>query len=99
MVKEEEYFVHNSSVIDQPCVIGSGTRIWHFSHIMKDAVIGRNCNIGQNVFIDSGVIVGDGVKIQNNVSLYKGVVCEDDVFSRAFGGAYQCYKPSQSYPP
>lgn len=75
-----EYFVHESSYIDQPCCIGKGTKIWHFSHIMKDAQIGQFCNIGQNVFIASGVIIGDNVKIQNNVSLYTGVICEDDVF-------------------
>jgi UDP-2-acetamido-3-amino-2,3-dideoxy-glucuronate N-acetyltransferase len=71
---------HPSAVIDPPCEIGAGTRIWHFSHVMPGARIGRGCNIGQNVFIGSGVTVGDGVKIQNNVSLYDGVVVEDDVF-------------------
>ncbi|MCX7925961.1 MAG: N-acetyltransferase [Fimbriimonadales bacterium] len=67
-------------MIDHPCEIGEGTRIWHFSHVMPHAKIGNNCNIGQNVFIASGVVVGDNVKIQNNVSLYTGVVLEDDVF-------------------
>ncbi len=74
------YFAHETAVIDQPCEIGEGTRIWHFSHVMQNARIGKNCNIGQNVFIASGVVVGDNVKIQNNVSLYTGVVLEDDVF-------------------
>ncbi len=76
----EKYFVHESSYIDEPCVIGEGTKIWHFSHIMQDCVIGRNCNIGQNVVISPGVVLGDNVKIQNNVSIYTGVICEDDVF-------------------
>ena len=71
---------HISAVIDEGAIIGEGTNIWHFCHVMPDAVIGENCNIGQNVFIDNGVIIGNGVKIQNNVSVYNGVVCEDDVF-------------------
>jgi len=77
---EKEYFVHESSYVDEPCEIGIGTKIWHFSHIMKDCKIGRNCNIGQNVVISPSVILGNNVKIQNNVSVYTGVVCEDDVF-------------------
>jgi len=74
------YVAHETAVIDEPCEIGEGTRIWHFSHIMQRAKIGRNCTIGQNVFIASDVIVGDHVKIQNNVSLYTGVILEDEVF-------------------
>lgn len=74
------YFAHETAVIDEPCEIGKGTHIWHFSHIMPHAKIGDNCNIGQNVFVGSGVVVGNNVKIQNNVSLYTGVVLEDDVF-------------------
>lgn len=74
------YFVHESSYIDQPCDIGEGTKIWHFSHVMTGAVIGRGCNIGQNVLVSSGVQVGNNVKIQNNVALYTGVALEDDVF-------------------
>lgn len=77
---EKDYFVHESSYIDDGCNIGEGTKIWHFSHIMKDCTIGKKCNIGQNVVISPGVILGDGVKIQNNVSVYTGVVCEDGVF-------------------
>lgn len=77
---EKEYFVHESSYVDEPCIIGKGTKIWHFSHIMKESVIGDNCNLGQNVVISPGVKLGNGVKIQNNVSVYTGVVCEDDVF-------------------
>jgi UDP-2-acetamido-3-amino-2,3-dideoxy-glucuronate N-acetyltransferase len=76
----EEYYVHPSAYIDQPCSIGSGTRIWHFCHVMKDARIGKKCILGQNVHIANGVIVGNNVKIQNNVSLYTGVELEDDVF-------------------
>ena len=75
-----DLFVHESSVIDDGANIGSGTKIWHFSHIMKDSVIGKNCNIGQNVVISSKVVLGNNVKVQNNVSVYSGVVCEDDVF-------------------
>ena len=75
-----DYFVHESAYVDQPCEIGAGTRIWHFSHIMAGAVIGRGCNLGQNVFVGAGVVVGDNVKVQNNVSLYDGVTLEDDVF-------------------
>ncbi|WP_211277198.1 acyltransferase [Thermoflavifilum aggregans] len=72
--------IHPTAVVDKGCVIGEGTRIWHFSHLMAGAHIGSSCHIGQNVFIASGVIVGNGVKIQNNVSLYTGVIIEDDVF-------------------
>jgi UDP-2-acetamido-3-amino-2,3-dideoxy-glucuronate N-acetyltransferase len=77
---ERNYFVHSSSVIDDGAVIGEGTRIWHFSHIMPQAVIGKNCNLGQNAFIDNNVKIGNDVKIQNNVSLYNGVEVEDEVF-------------------
>lgn len=75
-----EYQAHETAVIDEGCQIGAGTRIWHFSHIMPDCVIGKRCNIGQNVVISPGVVLGNNVKIQNNVSVYTGVVCEDDVF-------------------
>lgn len=77
---DKNYFVHESSYVDEPCSVGEGTKIWHFSHIMKDCTIGRNCNIGQNVVISPGVVLGNNVKIQNNVSVYTGVECEDDVF-------------------
>ena len=76
----KEYFVHESSYVDEPCIIGAGTKIWHFSHIMKDCEIGQNCNIGQNVVISPSVKLGNNVKIQNNVSVYTGVICEDNVF-------------------
>lgn len=77
---EKEFFAHETSVIDEGCTIGRGTKIWHFSHIMKDAVIGERCNLGQNVVVSPGVILGNNVKVQNNVSIYTGVICEDDVF-------------------
>lgn len=80
MEKELDYFVHQTACIDEGAVIGEGTKIWHFSHIMTGAVIGKSCNIGQNVVISPEVILGNNVKIQNNVSVYTGVVCEDDVF-------------------
>ena len=76
----KEYFAHPTAVIDDGCKIGKGTRIWHFSHIMPDCVIGENCNIGQNCVISPEVILGNNVKIQNNVSIYTGVTCGDDVF-------------------
>lgn len=74
------YFKHESAYVDEPCKIGAGTKIWHFSHIMKGARIGRGCNLGQNVCISPDVVIGDNVKIQNNVSVYTGTVVEDDVF-------------------
>jgi UDP-2-acetamido-3-amino-2,3-dideoxy-glucuronate N-acetyltransferase len=74
------YFQHETAIIDSGCAIGKGTKIWHFSHIMSNSIIGEECNIGQNVVISPGVILGRNVKIQNNVSLYTGVICEDDVF-------------------
>ncbi len=75
-----EFSAHPTAVIDPGCTIGKGTRIWHFSHIMSDCVLGENCNIGQNVVVSPGVILGNNVKVQNNVSIYTGVICEDDVF-------------------
>lgn len=75
-----EYFVHESSYIDDGCTIGKGTKIWHFSHIMSNSTLGENCNIGQNVVISPHVKLGKNVKVQNNVSIYTGVTCEDDVF-------------------
>ncbi len=76
----KQYFVHESSYVDEGCEIGESTKIWHFSHIMPNCKIGKNCNIGQNVVISPEVVIGNNVKIQNNVSVYTGVVCEDDVF-------------------
>ena len=74
------YFSHPTAVIDTDCVIGDGTKIWHFSHIMSGSEIGKNCNLGQNVVVSPGVVLGNNVKVQNNVSIYTGVTCEDDVF-------------------
>ncbi len=75
-----EYFAHETTVIDEGCQIGKGTKIWHFSHVMPDCTIGENCNIGQNVVVSPDVVLGNNVKVQNNVSIYTGVICEDDVF-------------------
>jgi len=77
---EKEYFAHETAVIDDGCIIGKGTKIWHFSHIMTGSELGEKCNIGQNVVVSPGVKLGRNVKVQNNVSLYTGVICEDDVF-------------------
>lgn len=77
---KNDYFKHESSYVDYDVEIGEGTKIWHFSHIMTGAVIGRKCNIGQNCVISPGVVIGNGVKIQNNVSVYTGVICEDYTF-------------------
>lgn len=74
------FFVHETAIIDEGCIIGNGVKIWHFSHIMPQCVIGENCNIGQNVVVSPEVILGKNVKVQNNVSIYTGVICEDDVF-------------------
>ncbi len=79
-VGSQGFFAHHSAEIDEGCTINSGTKIWHFSHVLSDTKIGANCNIGQNVVIGPGVTIGDGCKIQNNVSVYKGVHLEDDVF-------------------
>ena len=77
---EKEYFAHETAVIDEGCSIGKGSRIWHFTHVMTNAVLGENCNLGQNVLVSSDVVLGKNVKVQNNVSIYTGVICEDDVF-------------------
>ncbi|MEW7291001.1 acyltransferase [Aquimarina sp. 2304DJ70-9] len=74
------FFVHQTAVIDKGCKIGDDTKIWHFSHIMPNSIIGKSCNIGQNVVISPDVILGNNVKVQNNVSIYTGVTCDDDVF-------------------
>ena len=75
-----DFFAHETAVIDQGVEIGTGTKIWHFSHIMTGSVIGENCNLGQNVVVSPEVTLGNNVKVQNNVSIYTGVICEDDVF-------------------
>lgn len=74
------FFAHHSAIIDADAIVGEGTKIWHFSHIMHGAKIGLGCNIGQNVVVSPMVVLGNNVKIQNNVSVYTGVICEDDVF-------------------
>jgi len=75
-----EYYAHETALIDEGCVIGKGSKIWHFSHIMGDSNLGENCNLGQNVVVSPGVVLGNNVKVQNNVSIYTGVICEDNVF-------------------
>ncbi len=80
MGEARSYFAHETAVIDEPCHIGAGTRIWHFSHVLRDSRIGERCNIGQNVVIGPQVTIGDRCKIQNNVSIYQGVILEDGVF-------------------
>jgi UDP-2-acetamido-3-amino-2,3-dideoxy-glucuronate N-acetyltransferase len=79
-MEERKYFVHESAIVDEGCVIGSGTKIWHFSHVMPGCQIGERCNIGQNVVVSPDVVLGNNVKVQNNVSIYTGVTCDDDVF-------------------
>lgn len=76
----QNYFAHETAVIDKNAVIGQGTKIWHFTHIMSDCEIGEHCNLGQNVVVSPGVKLGNNVKVQNNVSIYTGVICEEDVF-------------------
>lgn len=75
-----DYFAHETAIVDDGCEIGKGTKIWHFSHVMPNCVIGESCNIGQNVVISPEVVLGNNVKVQNNVSIYTGVTCDDDVF-------------------
>ena len=79
-LKPEHFFSHETAVIDEGCKIGKDTKIWHFSHIMPNCIIGERCNIGQNVVISPEVVLGSNVKVQNNVSIYTGVTCDDDVF-------------------
>jgi UDP-2-acetamido-3-amino-2,3-dideoxy-glucuronate N-acetyltransferase len=76
----KDFYAHESAIVDEGCIIGAGTKIWHFSHIMMNCAIGDKCNIGQNVVVSPGVVLGKNVKIQNNVSVYSGVICDDDVF-------------------
>jgi len=77
---EKKYFKHESAYVDEPSDIGEGTKIWHFSHVMKNAKIGNNCIFGQNVNVDGDVLIGNVVKVQNNVSIYTGTIIEDYVF-------------------
>ena len=78
--KKKDYFVHESSYIEKKVSIGSGTKVWHFSHILSGSSIGKNCRIGQNVVVGPDAAIGNNVKIQNNVSVYEGITLEDDVF-------------------
>lgn len=80
MSTNNDYFVHESAYVDQPCQIGKGTKIWHFCHVMPNTVIGEGCIFGQNVLVANDVKIGNNVKVQNNVAIYTGVECEDDVF-------------------
>ena len=77
---DQEYYAHETAVIDEGAIIGKNTKIWHFCHVMNGAKLGEGCILGQNVFVASDVVLGNNVKVQNNVSLYTGVICEDDVF-------------------
>jgi UDP-2-acetamido-3-amino-2,3-dideoxy-glucuronate N-acetyltransferase len=79
-MSDKAYFVHPTAIIDEPCQIGAGTKIWHFCHITSGARLGERCNLGQNVFVAGDVVIGSNCKIQNNVSVYAGVTLEDDVF-------------------
>ena len=80
MNRKNNFFAHDTALVDEGCLIGTDTKIWHFSHIMNRAILGERCNIGQNVVVSPDVILGNNVKVQNNVSIYTGVICEDDVF-------------------
>ncbi len=79
-MNDKNFFLHKTSIVDKNVQIGSGTKIWHFSHVQSDVQIGKNCSLGQNVNVGNSVIIGNGVKIQNNVSIYEGVELEDYVF-------------------
>ena len=79
-MNENDFFIHETSIVEEPYQIGKGTKIWHFSHLMPDVIIGNDCVIGQNVFMGKGVKTGNNVKIENNVSVFEGVILEDDVF-------------------
>ncbi|MBA7478063.1 UDP-2-acetamido-3-amino-2,3-dideoxy-D-glucuronate N-acetyltransferase [subsurface metagenome] len=96
--EKKDYFVHESAYVDEPVQIGKGTKIWHFSHIMKGAQIGENCKIGQNVYIDTNVKIGNNVKIQNNVSVYKNVILEDSVFCGPSMVFINVFNPRSDYP-
>jgi UDP-2-acetamido-3-amino-2,3-dideoxy-glucuronate N-acetyltransferase len=76
----QDYYAHPTAIIDEGCNIGSGTKIWHFAHVMPNCSLGENCNLGQNVVVSPQVVLGNNVKVQNNVSIYTGVICDDDVF-------------------
>lgn len=79
-MNNQNFYAHNTAIIDDGAKIGTNSKIWHFCHVMGDSKIGENCSLGQNVFVANNVILGNNVKVQNNVSIYTGVICEDDVF-------------------
>lgn len=97
-MEKKNFFVHESSYIDDDVEIGEGTKIWHFCHILTHSKIGRNCKIGQNVAIGPDVVIGNNVKIQNNVSVYKGVTLEDDVFCGPSCVFTNVYNPRSAVP-
>jgi len=98
MKKETKYFVHKSSYVDEEVTIGTGTKIWHFSHIQSGVKIGRNCTIGQNVNIGNNVVIGNNVKIQNNVSVYEGIELEDYVFCGPSAVFTNIKRPRSKFP-
>ena len=97
-MKKKNYFIHLTSIVDKSSKIGEGTKVWHFSHIMKKVTIGKNCNIGQNVFIGNNVKIGKNVKIQNNVSVYEGVELDDYVFCGPSVTFTNVLKPRSEFP-
>jgi UDP-2-acetamido-3-amino-2,3-dideoxy-glucuronate N-acetyltransferase len=98
MAEAADYTVHESAYVDEGAVIGRGTKIWHFCHVMPGAVIGEACSLGQNVFVANHVTIGRGVKIQNNVSIYEGVILEDDVFCGPSMVFTNVGRPRSAYP-
>ncbi len=97
-MSEQQYFVHESSYVDDGAVIGEGTSIWHFSHVMSGAKIGRNCKLGQNVVIHPTVVIGNDVKVQNSVSIYDGVILENSVFCGPSCVFTNVVSPRSAYP-
>lgn len=95
---DKDYFVHETSRVDDGAAVGKGTKIWHFSHISKGAKLGENCILGQNVFVAGDVVIGNGVKIQNNVSIYDKIVLEDYVFCGPSCVFTNVFNPRSEYP-
>ena len=98
MVGEKNFFVHESSYVDDDVEIGEGTKVWHFCHLQKGARIGKHCSLGQNVNISNNVVIGDGCKLQNNVSLYEGMELENDVFCGPSCVFTNDFTPRAKYP-
>ena len=94
----EDYFAHPTAVVDQPCRIGAGTKIWHFCHVSEGAQIGERCVLGQNVFVGRGVRMGNNCKVQNNVAVYEKVTLEDDVFCGPSMVFTNVMNPRSAYP-